>query len=207
MKRKKIRQKPRPRSLGQRNRLRLRITLRHIAPPIWREISVPDGYSLLQLHRAIQLIFGWLDYHLFEFAVGPRRFEAAHSEATGESAAAVTLRELGLAAQSALTYVYDMGDYWEHDIRVVDITSMSDDEEPDELAYLTDGARAAPPEDVGGPPGYEMALASLARRAADLDEGPDPELIAWLDPDFDSELFDRRAGDHALRLASAWRVI
>ena len=64
----------------------LRITLRHIEPTIWREITVPDSYSLLQLHRCIQLVFGWLDYHLFEFEIGARRFEAPHPEAERERA-------------------------------------------------------------------------------------------------------------------------
>jgi hypothetical protein len=47
------------------NRLLLRVTLRHTNPPIWREISVSDDFSLFQLHRVIQLVFGWLDYHSF----------------------------------------------------------------------------------------------------------------------------------------------
>jgi hypothetical protein len=207
MKGKKTSSKAR-RGLGpQRNRLRLRIALRHIAPPIWREISVPDSYSLLQIHRAIQLVFGWLDYHLFEFVIDGRRFEADDPEATGESASRIALHDLRLAKGSTFLYVYDMGDYWEHEIQVTSVSPMPAASEPDDLAYLTDGARAAPPEDVGGPPGYEVALANFARRAADVDEGSDAELVAWPDSDFDPELFDRRAGDHALQLASAWRVI
>lgn len=184
-------------------RLVLRVTLRHVAPPIWREISIPDAYSLLQLHRCIQLVFGWLDYHLFAFQVGARHFEATDSEAEGEPTELVRLRDLELTTHSSFLYVYDMGDYWEHDIAVRRIAAIPADEERDLCAYLVDGARAAPPEDVGGPPGYEQAIAAFGRRA----DGDDEDLIRWLGPDFDSELFDRRAGNHSLVLATAWGVI
>jgi hypothetical protein len=51
----------------------LRLTLAGIEPPIWRYVRVPDAYTLHQLHRVIQLVFGWLDYHLYTFEVAGRR--------------------------------------------------------------------------------------------------------------------------------------
>ncbi|MDP9177375.1 MAG: plasmid pRiA4b ORF-3 family protein [Gemmatimonadota bacterium] len=110
--------------------------MRHIKPPIWREIDVPDNYSLLQLHRCIQLVFGWLDYHLFEFQVGNRRFEAADPEAEGEDAARVKLRELKLTPRSSFLYIYDMGDSWEHDITVRAVAVARPGEELDNLRIL-----------------------------------------------------------------------
>lgn len=184
-------------------RLALRVTLRHIKPAIWREITVPDSYSLLQLHRCIQLVFGWLDYHLFEFQIGGRRFEAPDSEAEGERADLVRLRDLDLSSKASFLYLYDMGDYWEHDIGVLRILAEPAAEAPDPCAYLIAGARAAPPEDAGGPPGYEQALAAFAQRT----HGVAADLIEWLGPGFDPELFDLRAGNHALVLATAWGVI
>src|SRR5437763_15348235 len=100
----------------------LRATLRHIKPAIWREIAVSDSYSLLQLHRCIQLVFGWLDYHLFEFQISGRKFEAPDSEAEGERADLVRLRDLDLSSKASFLYIYDMGDYWEHEIVVRRIT-------------------------------------------------------------------------------------
>jgi hypothetical protein len=61
--------KPKPRLIE------LCITLADIEPPIWRRVRVPDAYTLDQLHRVIQLLFGWLDYHLYSFEVGERRLE------------------------------------------------------------------------------------------------------------------------------------
>ncbi|MDO8502737.1 MAG: plasmid pRiA4b ORF-3 family protein [Gemmatimonadaceae bacterium] len=99
--------------------------MRHVEPPIWREISVPDVFSLFQLHRCIQLVFGWLDYHLFEFQISDRRFEGADPEAEGENAASVRLRDLELNSRSSFLYLYDMGDYWEHDITVRGVRQSS----------------------------------------------------------------------------------
>lgn len=187
---------------GIPRRLVLRITLRNIDPPIWREISVPDAYSLSQLHRCIQLVFDWLDCHLFQFQVGARQFERGGSDLGGEDASATKLSELGFTAGSTALYSYDMGDGWEHDLLVV---SAENDTQDDglSLAYVLDGARAAPPEDVGGPPGYDHLLTALRRRNG----GDDEDLIDWAGPDFDPERFDRRAVNHALVLASAWRAI
>ena len=170
---------------------------------IWREITVPDSYSLQQLHRCIQLVFGWLDYHLFEFQINGRKFEALDAEAEGERADLVRLRDLRLASHTSFLYLYDMGDYWEHDVEVRHSEVESSVGEPDVCAYLVGGARAAPPEDVGGPAGYQQTLVNVADR-----KHPDTaDLIAWLGPGFDPELFDLRAGNHALVLASAWGVI
>jgi hypothetical protein len=187
---------------AKHRRLILRVTLRDIDPPIWRELSIPDSFSLAQLHRCIQLGFEWFDYHLYLFDVAGRQFARPEPDAFGENAAAVQLADLSLEAHSAFVYTYDMGDGWEHDIELRSETPISP-AEPDYLAYVLDGGRAAPPEDVGGPPGYERLLEAFQRRGTDDDE----DLIAWAGPDFDPERFDRRAVNHALVLASAWGAI
>jgi hypothetical protein len=63
---------------------------------VWREISVPDAYSLDQVHRCIQLSFAWLDYHLYEFRVDERRFSRPDQQAEAENAATTCLADLGL---------------------------------------------------------------------------------------------------------------
>jgi hypothetical protein len=91
--------KPRPRSLD------LRITITETEPPIWRMVRVPDAYTLHQLHRVIQLVFGWLDYHLYAFEIGGRRFEEPLEEAEDEDSTAVRLRDLPLRTGARFTYV------------------------------------------------------------------------------------------------------
>ena len=45
----------------------LRLTLRDIEPPIWREALVPAHLTLPQLHKVIQILFDWTDSHLWQF--------------------------------------------------------------------------------------------------------------------------------------------
>lgn len=199
---KRATKRSRPRASQRGRRLVLRITLRYIEPPIWRELSVPDSYSLLQLHRSIQLAFDWLDYHLFFFEVQARQFARPGPDALGEDAARIRLCDLSFQPGASFLYVYDMGDSWEHDV-IVRSNELESDVNPDPLAYLVGGERAAPPEDSGGPPGYERLLRALAH--PELNDHDD--LVAWIGSDFDPEQFDLRTANHALVLASAWRVI
>ena len=50
------------------------------------------------------------------------------------------------------TYLYDFGDCWRHIVKVEAIETRA---EPMYSATILDGKRAGPPEDVGGPGGYE----------------------------------------------------
>jgi len=38
--------------------------------PIWRRIQVWEDATLAQLHRVLQMVMGWEDYHLHEFRIG-----------------------------------------------------------------------------------------------------------------------------------------
>jgi hypothetical protein len=171
--------------------------LAHIEPTIWRRVQVPEEYTLHQLHRVLQFIFGWLDYHLYSFRVGDRRFEAPHPEAEGESATRVRLRQLKLEEGSELKYVYDFGDSWRHVIRVEAIDDLVPDD--DRLPRLLGGERAAPPEDSGGPWGYADKLEALRDRKHPQHK----EIREWIGPLFDPERFDPWLAGQNLTLAAA----
>jgi|TARA_R100000501_G_scaffold13654_5_gene25102 hypothetical protein len=53
---------------------RLHIALADTDPSIWRRVEVPVDASLKVLHDVIQGAMGWLDYHLWEFEAGDRRY-------------------------------------------------------------------------------------------------------------------------------------
>jgi hypothetical protein len=56
--------------MGTRARIyQFKVTLKDIAPPIWRRLQVPERYTFWDLHVAIQDAMGWLDCHLHAFHV------------------------------------------------------------------------------------------------------------------------------------------
>lgn len=179
--------------------LELRITLEDIKPPIWRLVRVPDEYTLDQLHRIIQLLFGWLDYHLYAFEAGERRFEKPDEEAEGEDSTAVRLRDLMLSKGARFTYTYDFGDDWLHKIVVKDVhTSTHLDDEPS-LPLLLGGKRAGPHEDSGGPYGYQRMVEALRDR-----KHPEHKKYRGWAGDYDPERFDIWMARNNLVLAAAW---
>src|SRR3546814_16075347 len=69
-----------------------------------------------------------------------------------------------------MMYEYDFGDFWEHEIRVEAREQPSADKP---WPVCTDGARAGPPEDIGGPGGYERLLERLDELRFDQGNGLD----------------------------------
>ena len=53
--------------------LQLKLTVMDIKPPIWRRILVADTTTLRRLHRIIQAVAEWDDYHLHEFEIDGTR--------------------------------------------------------------------------------------------------------------------------------------
>ena len=46
---------------------RVRVDLRHAAPPIWRRLELRSDLTLDVVHRVLQAAFGWTDSHLWRF--------------------------------------------------------------------------------------------------------------------------------------------
>ena len=154
----------------------------------------------------LQLLFGWLDYHLYEFEVEGRRFalldEEDEPEPISEDAMSTTLHDLQLRKGSTLTYTYDFGDSWEHDIIVEKVRSGTK-ARADLLPALLDGGRAGPPEDAGGTPGYERLIEAL-RDPADPEH---EDYRRWAGGDYDPERFDPWLANRMLMLVAAWGAI
>lgn len=173
-----------------------RVTLRGIAPPIWRRIQVPTRYTFWGLHVAIQDSMGWLDYHLHMFRVPDPNtgqvveigipdddpFEDDIPCLPGwEIPTAAYFLEPGARAQ----YEYDFGDSWEHEILLEEIVERVPKERyPKCLA----GARACPPEDCGGVWGYEELLATIGDPSHEEYEST----MKWLGGGFAADAFDPR---------------
>jgi len=52
----------------------LKIRLFDIEPEIWRRFVVPGDITLDRFHDVIQIVMGWTDSHLHEFAIGKKRY-------------------------------------------------------------------------------------------------------------------------------------
>lgn len=90
----------------------------------------------------------------------------------------------------AFRYDHDFGDGCEHDVRVLCRTADG--------AHCLDGAGACPPEDCGGPPGYERLLEVLT----DPSHPEHAELTEWLGRPFDAAVFDPDVADAGMRRAA-----
>jgi hypothetical protein len=149
---------------------------------------VAEDSSLHALHEVIQTVMGWTDTHLYQFSFedgtsfsDPETFD---DPPLGEGDAhAVQLADLGLEQGSAFMYEYDFGDGWEHLITVERIGPVDPKES---YPQCVAGERACPPEDCGGPPGYDELLEALAD-PAHPEHG---ELKERVPVDFDPEVFD-----------------
>ena len=140
-----------------------RIELKDTDPPIWREVEVPTSITLKVLHDIVQATIGWMDYHLWEFVIDGRAYGLPEDEDWGtaprKEAAKVRLRDVLEPGETVITYTYDFGDDWVHEIRITDIRQG----EPG-LGYprYVAGERNGPPEDCGGVPGFYDVLEARA---------------------------------------------
>ncbi len=167
-----------------------KITLLDINPAIWRRIQVPDC-TLADLHDYIQAAFGWENCHLHQFEIdGVRYSQPAPGgddfDMDFEDEAEVPLGKLlpKSPKRTRWVYEYDFGDGWRHEV-LFEGFPPSDPKAKSPLCL--EGGRACPPEDCGGPPGYEDYLAAIA----DPQDEQHEELLELRGP-FDPEAFDAK---------------
>jgi hypothetical protein len=173
--------------------LSLKVTLRHIRPPIWRRILVPRSMTLAELHRAIQVVMGWHDAHLHVFNVSDREYSDPAMMPDAANEARVTLNSVAKSA-TRFTYTYDFGDDWEHDILIEKTLPKA---APSAYPACVAGKRNCPPEDCGGPWGYAELLTILA----DPNHPEHEERVEWIGDEFDPEDFSVPYADVVLGAA------
>lgn len=127
--------------------LQLKVRLLGISPMIWRRVLVSTSTTLRELHGVLQVAMGWEGIHLFLFDVYAVRYGSFELHASNPD---VVLQEFGLRENDRFLYIYDMGDHWEHEIRVEAI------DPPPKKSYpvCISGSGVCPPEDSGGTHGY-----------------------------------------------------
>ena len=96
------------------------------------------------------------------------------------------------AVGSSLRWDYDFGDGWEHDVVVEAIEALDDGKR---FPLCIDGAQVCPPEDCGGPSGYQRLIAALS----DPHDPEHDEYVEWAPDGFDPAVFDVVAANRGLR--------
>jgi hypothetical protein len=179
--------------------LQLKISLRSAKPPIWRRVEVTGDTTLEVLHHIIQRTFAWNGDHPHTFSTSYGDFAAnmfGDDEDFGrQDAASATVEQVLSSVKSKISYLYDFGDDWDHQIVV---EKMLERDETVAYPRCTDGRLAAPPDDCGGIWGYQNMVDALAGAAH-----PDHEhYLDWLGIDspsqFDAERFDIAAVNQQL---------
>jgi hypothetical protein len=109
---------------------------------------------------------GWLDYHLWEFAAGERKYGMLlpNDPDWNERIEDATKTKLSALLTSGITeigYIYDMGDHWQHRI-IVERRKAAD--AGASYPQFLGGERRCPPEDCGGFPGYYEFLENISSK-------------------------------------------
>lgn len=165
----------------------LKITLQGSRPPIWRRLRIGSDETLGSLHFAIQIAMGWENDHPYEFMKGRERFSGSPFVFEGSSGnrevSEIRIRDVLSGVRSKLTYVYDFGDSWTHEILV----EKGEARVPGSPRIeCLNGKGACPPEDCGGIWGYYQLLETLA----DPDHEDHEEMMEWIDGPIDPDAFD-----------------
>lgn len=159
----------------------VRVTLRHVDPPISRTLRVPADLPLSGLHEVLQTAFGWQNSHLHDFHVGDIRFgmptwrkNSFRSTSGPHGSCAVARAKLGscIATTSGTT-----GSTTSWSSALIRTATR---------ASVVSEARACPPEDCGGPPGYAHMLDVLSNPDGEEHE----EMKEWAPRRLDPKKFD-----------------
>lgn len=168
----------------------IKVKLMDIQPPIWRRLLVTSDIKLDSLHSVLQDAMGWFNCHLHQYEHAGALYGMASEQEDPfgldervESEGKYRLSDLLQQEKDSLIYEYDFGGGWRHEIQLEKILPL-DKQAPS--AICVEGERACPPEDCGGPWGYQSLLDTLA----DPSSEDYAEMREWVGEEFDPEEFN-----------------
>jgi hypothetical protein len=166
-----------------------KITLLDIKPAIWRRIQVEDC-TLDKLHEHIQTAMGWTNSHLHDFEIygDPELLDDGFIDFECIDSTRIKMGNILPKAgeRFSFKYEYDFGDGWEHEILFEGCPAK---EPGKKYPLCLDGARACPPEDVGGAGCYEEFLEAIRDKTHEERAAMFEWVSGWFDPEeFDPEV-------------------
>ena len=170
---------------------RLTVTLLEVKPTVRRFIEVPLDMTLDTLHQILLYAMPWNGSHLHVFEA-KKSFEPRISWSNPAFQIEDTLSSLTttiadvmpyLNGKKSFRYLYDLGDSWDHNIRVGVLRRRKQG-----VSYprLVRAEGRCPPDDVGGPDGYEDFLNILS----DPTHPEHKEMTSWNGGPFDPQEID-----------------
>jgi hypothetical protein len=173
-----------------------KVSLNRVSPPIWRLFQVKSDITLHRLATTILMIMDWDGGHLHQFKICDKEYGIPHEDYEDdnqmEDERMVRLRDFPQDALRFFTFEYDFGDGWEH---MVVMDSVIAAEKGVKYPVCIDGKRSCPPEDCGGPHGYEIFLEAIRNP-----KHPEHDhLLGWAGGAFDPEKFDMEGINDDLR--------
>ncbi len=143
------------------NVLQLRVSLKDFEPVVWRRVLVPDSIALPKLHRVIQELMLWWNYHLHVFEINGEEFGQPEFDEDGDfdwrNERGVKVAPL-VRVGGSLKYSYDFGDNWR---LLIEVEKAFPVRTVLKHAVCVGAEYSAPPEDVGGVGGFQQFLDAL----------------------------------------------
>lgn len=164
----------------------VKISLLEASPAVWRRVHISNQMTLNELHEVIQEVMGWEYEHLYSFHIGNTEIPEENYD---QLCIGLFLQEEG----QALTYRYDFGDNWEHEITVEKVLEK-DVIKPKVAA----GNGICPAEDSGGIWQWNYLLKLRKNKQLTEDEAERLEYVG-LAPYQELEPFDKEKANRRLK--------
>ena len=155
--------------------VQLKIILEHTRPEVWRRVQIMEGSSLRTLHSLIQDVFWWQGYHSYMFKIGDDDYSDAEFD-DSQGQLDDSKFKVGKIVEKfpEFDFIYDFGDWWSHKV-IFEGFVLADINE--KYPVCIGGKNAGPPEDVGGPPGFEEFKVAIKDKNHERHE----EFLQWYD--------------------------
>lgn len=184
------------------------VKMQDVEPEVWRRIILPAGATFQKLHAIIQESTNFqsssmqIPYHFHEFRLPEENLVVTdepviYEESKGKKKGPMKVRkpqslkiDVYLEKYRSLSYTYDFGDNWQF---VIELEQIVDDYH---FGYptLLDGAGDAPPEDVGGVPGFIHMKQVLADP-----QHPEHDHLLWWSKEQNFRTYDRKWTNQILK--------
>ena len=147
-----------------RNSYQLHIQLCDTKPAVWRRLVVVDTMTLADLHRAIQAVMGWQNFHPYTFEIADQHYGIPNPDVPEErtvDARRYTLGQLLQGQGLSVRYVYGAQRGWQHRIKLEEVQPIGSPAALHSLPMCVGGRNACPPEICTGPSGFAVFMQAM----------------------------------------------